>query len=57
MTAQQLAELVAEMRSAQKRFFQRRSDASLERAKQLEKQVDEACKRLLEQPTLFDEAD
>jgi hypothetical protein len=41
MTTGQFADLVLEMRKAQKEYFKYRSPEALTRSKQLEKQVDE----------------
>ena len=41
MTAGQFADIVAEMRAAQKCYFRTRSQKSLEKSKELEKKVDE----------------
>jgi phosphate uptake regulator len=57
MTARELAELVAEMRSAQKEYFRTKNPAAIERSKQLERKVDAACRQVLEQPTLFGDPD
>lgn len=55
MSARDLAELVAEMRTAQKEYFRTRSSSALERSKDLERKVDAACTELLRQPQLFGE--
>lgn len=55
MTVQQLATLVSEMRHSQKEYFRTGSGSALERSKQLEKKVDQACRETLEQPGLFGE--
>ena len=49
----QLAELVNEMRQAQREFFRTRSSAAMDRAKSLERRVDTLVREILEQPTLF----
>lgn len=41
MTAGQFADIVAEMRAAQKCYFRTRSQKSLEKSKELEKNVDD----------------
>lgn len=41
MTAGQFADIVAEMRTAQKCYFRTRSQKSLEKSKELEKNVDD----------------
>jgi hypothetical protein len=48
MKAIELANLVAEMRHAQKEYFRTRSDSALEESKRLERQVDEACREILD---------
>ena len=53
MTVEQLAELVQEMRNAQREYFRTRSGPALDRSKRLEKQVDEALGEVLRQPGLF----
>lgn len=53
MTVEQLAELVQEMRNAQREYFRTRSGSALDRSKKLEKQVDEALGAVLRQPGLF----
>ncbi len=53
MSATELARLVAEMRSAQKEYFRTKSPTALDRSKQLERAVDQACKQILSQPSLF----
>lgn len=40
MTAGQFADIVAEMRAAQRNYFRTRSQKSLEKSKELEKAVD-----------------
>lgn len=41
MTAGQFADIVAEMRTAQKSYYRTRSQKSLEKSKELEKTVDD----------------
>lgn len=56
--AKRLARLVVEMRTAQQVFYRRKGKADLIRAKVLERQVDEACKRTIarkEQGILWDQ--
>jgi len=54
MTAIELANLVAEMRHAQKEYFRTRSTSALEESKRLERQVDDACQAILDgQKKLF----
>jgi hypothetical protein len=53
VTATELANLVAEMRTAQKEYFRTRSSGALDKSKSLEKQVDAAVKECLEEPGLF----
>lgn len=48
MTLGELATLVALMRRAQKIYFRVRDAESLAEAKRLERQVDAACRRILE---------
>lgn len=48
MTLTELAELVANMRHAQKEYFRTRSDSALEESKRLEKRVDDACREILD---------
>ena len=55
METRKLAELVSEMRSAQKAYFRTRDSGELERAKALESRVDNACLEALAQPGLFDD--
>ena len=57
MTATELARLVRHMRTAQKAYFrQGRSPIDLAESKRLEKEVDTACNRVLdESPSLFGE--
>ncbi|WP_296029094.1 hypothetical protein [uncultured Treponema sp.] len=45
MTAGQFADIVAEMRAAQKSYFRTRSQKSLEKSKELEKAVDNIIAR------------
>ncbi len=52
MSVQQLAEAVAEMRSAQREYFRTRSAAAMDRAKRLERRVDAEVARILTAPTL-----
>lgn len=48
------ARLVSEMRRVQRNFFRTRDYTLVERAKQLERQVDEVVREILEeQPKLF----
>jgi hypothetical protein len=54
MTAIELANLVADMRRAQKAYFRTKSTGALEESKRLEKRLDQAVEELLRQPTLFD---
>lgn len=54
MTLRQLAELVQEMRNAQRDYFRTRSGSALDNSKRLEKRVDEALGEVLSQPGLFD---
>jgi spermidine synthase len=55
MTLIELAELVQQMRNAQKEYFRTRSGSALDNAKRLEKRVDEALGTVLsQQPGLFD---
>lgn len=49
--------LVAEMRKAQKDFFRKRDYAILEKAKELEKQVDQYLDELENGPDLFKGSD
>jgi hypothetical protein len=53
MTVEQLAELVRDMRRAQRAYFKDRTQGALEDSKRLEKAVDAAVREALEQPTLF----
>jgi hypothetical protein len=53
VTVTELANLVAEMRRAQKEYFRTRSSGALDKSKALEKQVDAAVKECLEEPGLF----
>ncbi len=54
MNIQELARLVHDMRNAQQTFFRDRSRQAIDRAKQLEKQVDRAIADILsQQPRLF----
>ena len=53
MTHLEFVRLVADLRRAQRYYFSNRTERSLEKAKQLERQVDLAVKELLQQPTLF----
>jgi hypothetical protein len=48
------ARLVAEMRTAQNRYFRRREEDDLRAARELEAKVDRATRAVLAQPTLFD---
>ena len=48
MTITELANLVAEMRHAQKGYFRTKSDYALDESKRLERRVDEACREVLE---------
>jgi len=43
------ATLVADMRHVQRDYFRLRSPSTLDRAKQLERRVDKACKAVLEE--------
>ncbi len=45
---EELAKLIADMRSAQKEYFRTRSDSALASAKALERRVDEAVKGILD---------
>ena len=45
MTAGQFADIVAEMRTAQKSYYRTRSQKSLEKSKELEKTVDDIIAR------------
>lgn len=47
---EEFVRLVAEMRQAQRDYFKSRSPEALERAKNLERQVDEKTKFFLEPP-------
>lgn len=47
MTLEDLARLVNEMRQAQKTYFRTKSASALDEAKRLEKQVDDACREVL----------
>ncbi len=51
----ELAELVEKMRTTQRAYFRARKPEVLEESKRLEREVDEAIKKILhdEQPTLF----
>lgn len=57
MDVKQLAELVAEMRQAQRDYFKGRSGDELRRSKHLEHKVDQAVRDILhpeqKQPSLF----
>ena len=56
MTVEELAELVKRMRAFQDAYFKHRNQADLRKAKELERQVDAACNRLLDKrPRLFAE--
>jgi hypothetical protein len=48
------ARLVADMRTAQNRYFRRREEDDLRAAREREAKVDRALKEILAQPTLFD---
>ena len=50
LAMEEFVKLVAEMRQAQKDYFKSRSPEALERAKNLERQVDEKTKFFLEPP-------
>jgi hypothetical protein len=56
MDLKALADLVRRMREAQRRYFAGRSTGDLEASKALERQVDAACREVLDppQPGLFD---
>ena len=45
MTAGQFADIVAEMRTAQKSYFRTRSQKSLEKSKELEKIIDDVLSK------------
>lgn len=51
--ADKFRDLVAEMRNAQREYFRTRSSSALERAKSLEKRVDDELLEASKQPTLF----
>jgi len=53
MTLRELADLVAEMRHAQRDYFRTKSGAALDRARTLERRVDRAITEVLKQPELF----
>lgn len=60
MTAGQFADIVAEMRTAQKNYFRTRTHKSLEKSKELEKTVDDIiakreARQKEEQLNLFEE--
>jgi hypothetical protein len=47
------ARLVADMRTAQNRYFRRREEDDLRAAREREAKVDRALREILAQPTLF----
>ena len=49
--------LVLELRTAQKKFFKTHDNGVLNRARELEKQVDKCLDELLNGPDLFKESD
>lgn len=53
MTSIELANLVADMRRAQRKYFRTRSSGDLEESKRLEKKVDSEVDMILRQPMLF----
>lgn len=57
MTVVELAQLVAEMRAAQRRYFRGRTSDRLRIAKDVETKVDEAVSRVLDDLRLFDTED
>lgn len=46
MNAREFFDVVSQMREAQKSYFRTRSKSSLEKSKELEKQVDDEIKRV-----------
>jgi hypothetical protein len=50
----ELAQLVNEMRTAQKEYHRTKSDAAAEQVRLLEKKVDQLVRDTLDQPTLFE---
>lgn len=56
MSIENFAQLVAEMREAQKTFFRGHSTIDLQVAKRLERQVDEAIVKILNPPAYTQEA-
>ncbi|WP_422923689.1 hypothetical protein [Singulisphaera sp. PoT] len=53
MSARQLAKLGRKMRAAQSKYYRDRSPAVLELSRRLEREFDNACDELIDQPTLF----
>ena len=54
MSEREFARLVLRMRTAQKAYFRARKQIDLEDSKRLEREVDVACRDVLQQPSLFD---
>lgn len=57
MTLRDLADLVADMRRAQKEYFRTRSLSALGTSKCLEQRVDKAIEGVIRQPGLFPDED
>jgi len=56
MSYKELAVLVSDMRHAQKEYFRTGSNGAMESAKRLERKVDDACRKILDdQKRMFPE--
>jgi len=53
MDATELARIGERMRAAQRTYYRTRSQSDLQASKALEKRFDDACREVLEQPSLF----